>query len=55
MSKNFKKTQQDMTELNSDGNDSRGRNGEDLRSEEDEDLPEHEKIRKEQAQHPSNG
>ena len=53
MSKNFKKTQQDMTELNSDGNDSRGRNGEDLRSEED--LTEHEKVRKEQAQDPSNG
>jgi hypothetical protein len=32
--KNYKHKQQDMTELNSDGNRDRGRNGEDLTAEE---------------------
>jgi len=36
--KNFKETQQDLTELNSDGNRDRGRYGEDLSKEENPDI-----------------
>ena len=36
--KNFKETQQDLTELNSDGNRDRGRYGEDLSQEEKPDI-----------------
>jgi len=52
MSKSYVKFQQELTELNSDGNDTRGRNGEDYESVspwKDEDLPKNERLKKEQA------
>lgn len=57
---NYREVQQNMQELNADGNDTRGRYGEDLRSIRsglglEEDLPIIEQIRKEQAQDPRNG
>jgi len=58
MNKNYKNIQQGMTELNSDGNETRGRYGEDYESQDpwkDEDLPPAEQERKRQAQDPRNG
>jgi hypothetical protein len=57
---NYREVQQNMQELNADGNETRGRYGEDLRSFRarpgpEEDLPIIEQIRKEQAQDPRNG
>ena len=56
MADNFKKKQQEMTELNSDGNETRGRYGEDYESQvpwkdyDESSMSKAEKIRKEQAQ-----
>jgi hypothetical protein len=56
---NYRRLQQEMTELNSDGNEDRGRYGEDYSTSKpwryDEDLPPTEQIRKEQAQDIRNG
>lgn len=57
MPSNFKQMQQELTELNSDGNESRGRYGEDYDNQkpwvdEDKFLSKEEKIRKKQAQDP---
>tara|TARA_Y100000592_G_C5298378_1_gene234269 strand:- start:278 stop:460 length:183 start_codon:yes stop_codon:yes gene_type:complete len=46
MDKDFKKKQQDLTELNSDGNRERGRNGEDLSSEIEITKEEEEQLKK---------
>lgn len=58
MNKNYKDIQQGLTELNSDGNETRGRYGEDYESQDpwkDESLPEIEKIKRDQAQDRRNG
>jgi hypothetical protein len=61
MSKNFKALQQQITELNSDGNEDRGRYGEDFsvqkpwHEHDDLYLSPKERLRKEQAQDRRNG
>ena len=59
MPNDYKKKQQELTELNSDGNETRGRNGEDYDTskpwiDEDKFLSKREKLRKSQAQDPAN-